>query len=142
MSTLLAWLVAHLAAVELIGHPGWVPSLTLLGLVRGVAAHPGRWFTLSTACGLFTALWALRHPVPLFLGYLALGWLLRSASDRWDTRDPSVELGLAAALSACLAFGLLWVEQAWSLATIGLALWQVAGACGLLMVVQRRGQRA
>lgn len=121
MSLLALCMGGHLLLAGAISSPWWVPDLTLAGLVLAVIRVPRRWLLFSATAALWVAMWAVRHPASIFVGYLAVGAVVRLLSESWDVSDPRVLCVLAAAASALVTYGMLWIDDIWSLPLIGLA---------------------
>ena len=137
MWALAGWCALHVAAVQLVGSPWWVPNFTLIGLVRGVVAAPSRWLWIAAVCGALLSLWVVRWPGALLLGCVAGGGLLRAAAAQWNLQDRRVELATAAILSAGWVVSLLIMDHLWSLPIAGLAAWHVAATCAGLAASRR-----
>ena len=119
-------LAAHLLLALALPSPWWVPNLTCIGLVRAVADEPRRWYLYGVVAGMLTALWAVRVPGQLVVGFLLAAAAVRWLGRHWDLTDTRVQELLVVGGSALLSFGLLWLEPAWSPVLFGLALGQVA----------------
>ena len=114
-------LLAHALLARLAPSPWWVPNLTLVGLIVGLAREPRHWVALSGAAGLFTMMWAVRFPQPILLGYLLIGGGVRTLAQHWDLSDARVQALLIGLASAAMTASSLWLDHLWSLALVGLA---------------------
>ena len=129
--------VAHLLLAGLIPSPWWVPDLTLAALVLAVGRTPRRWLTLSGVAGLFTIIWAVRFPLQILIGYLAVGGVVCTLTRYWDTADVRVQSLMAGVASLAMAFGALWLDGIWSMVQLGLAGVHAAMTALAVLVIQR-----
>jgi len=129
MGMLLGCLMAHSLLAASVPSPWWVPNLTLAGLVLAIGRSSRRWLILSGVAGLWTAMWAVRFPEAVFLGYLGCGWLAQELSRRWDMAEARVQSGLVGMASLLMTVGTLWLEGLWSVPLLGLAGVHVAVTC-------------
>lgn len=145
MRGLLGCLVIHTLLAAIVPSPWWVPNLTLAGLVLAIGRSPRRWLTLSGVAGLWTAVWAVRLPGVLFLGYLGCGWLAQRVARRWDMTEVRVQSGLVGMASLLMTVGTLWLDGLWSFPLLGLAGAHVVVTCAaapLLRLVPPRRMTA
>jgi hypothetical protein len=137
----MGWLLGCLGAQALVAcvvpSPWWVPDLALVGLVLVIGATPERWLPAACLAGLFTGALAVRVPIPIAFGYVIGGWVLRTAGSRWDLGDRRVQCLAASGLSAVLTLGMLWLEDEWSLALVGLASVRVFLTALVILLVPR-----
>jgi hypothetical protein len=113
-----------------------VPDLTLVGVVVATARTPARWLLWASLAGLMTSVWAVRFAAAVFGGYLVLGWVLQGLARRWDTTDLRVECLIAAAAVAILTVGLVWLDDLWSPAILGLTMGRAAMSTFALVVLR------
>lgn len=135
---LLAACCAAHAGLALVSPDSWlVPNLTVVGLVLSVTEAPEQWLSYSAMAGLCSLVWAVRFPIAVGGGYLAVGWLIHWVAGQWDAADPRVQGGLVGVSGAFLTAGSLWLHDLWSLPVSGLALAQLALTYGTFMLVRR-----
>jgi len=126
MGLLLGCLAAHHLAAMAVPSPWGVPDLTVIGLVLAIVKQPQRWLSLSAIAGIFMMAWAIRFPVPVFLGAVGYGWLAWRTTRQWDLTDRRVVGAVVGITSALSTFGLLWLHELWSPPLVGLAALRVA----------------
>ena len=119
MPLLVGCLVLHALIAGIAPSPWWVPDLTVVGLCLAIIGAPRHWLGLSAVAGLFTMVWAIRFPVPIALGYLALGASIRFLAGQWDLEDQRAQDAVVAVSSAFIAAGLIWLDDCWSLRLVG-----------------------
>ena len=137
MKLLAACLLTHALLAQVIPSPWWVPDITLVGLIISVTRAPSRWLLVSWVAGLFMLLWTLRHAVPLMVGAVAVGGVVRLLARNWDATDARVQY-LVVGLAGCLmTFGAMWLDGCWSLPLFGLAVIHVALTCLAFAGVRR-----
>jgi len=133
--------IAHLVLAMVIPSPWWVPDLTLVGLVLSVGASPAQWLVLSGGAGLVTMVWAVRSSVPMFVGYLLIGFACRMAQRQWDASDLRIETGLVGASSLWLTLGAFWLDDLWSPLLLALMVVRTAVTCGAVPLVHHLASR-
>ena len=138
MGILSGCVLTHALLAGLIPSPWWVPDLTLGGLVLAVSRMPRQWLGLAVVAGLFTVIWAVRFPQPVFISYLALGWTVQALAGYWDATDRWIQWVIATCASVVMTLGFIWVEDLWSLRLLGLAGAHVAITSLAVALVQRR----
>jgi hypothetical protein len=134
---LAACCAGHAGLTLAVPDPWLAPNLTVVGLVLAAAGSPERWLPCSAVAALCSLVWAVRFPIAVGGGYLAVGWLLHWVAGQWDAADPRVQSGLVGVSSALLTVGSLWLHDLWSLPVAGLALVQIAVTYGAFLLVRR-----
>ena len=126
------------AGLALASPDAWlVPNLTVVGLILAVTGAPEQWLSYSAMAGLCSLVWAVRFPIAVGSGYLAVGWFTRWVTGQWDAADWRVQGVLVAVSGALLTAGSLWLHDLWSLPVSGLALTQLALTYGTFLLVRR-----
>ncbi|MDP3722836.1 MAG: hypothetical protein Q8R91_04990 [Candidatus Omnitrophota bacterium] len=120
MRVLLICLAAHVVAAQGCPFPWWVPDLTVVGLVVSVGDAPARWLGRSTLAGFWAAIWAIRFPVVILMGLLAVGWAVRLLARQWDVADPRLQALVVSVAGVVMGCGALCLDGLWSVPLLGL----------------------
>jgi hypothetical protein len=126
MKVLLGSLLVQFFLGQLIPSPWWVPDVALAGCVLVVSAAPTRWVLVSAVPAGAIMPWLTRATLPLCLGYLACGAMVRLAASRWDVADARVQLTLVVVASTFMTLVAMACSRALPLAVIGPAIMHVA----------------
>ena len=126
MALFFGCLVLHVLLAQVLASPRWVPDLTLGGLLLAVGRAPRRWLPWSGLASLWAAVWAVRAPGIIFLGYVGCGWIVSRLSRAWDMTDLRIQ-SLVAGIASLFVTGMaLWVDQVWRAPVMGWASVHVA----------------
>ena len=136
MKVLAACLLTHALLAQVIPSPWWVPDVTLVGLIVSVTRAPSRWLLFSWLAGLSMLLWSLRHAVPLMMGAVVIGGIVRLLARDWDATDARVQSLIVGLASCLMTAGAMWLDACWSLPLFGLAAVHIALTCLAFAVVR------
>lgn len=131
-----ACLAAHVIAAQVIPSPWWVPNLTLMGLVLASGRSPRHAGWFGACAGLAAMLWAARAIWLVLLGSLLAGLAIHRLGVHWNLNEPRVQVSLTGLLMAVLMAVTLWLDQAWSVPVVGLAVVQVMVTGATLWVLR------
>lgn len=120
MRTLVMCLVAHALVARCCPFPWWVPDLTVVGLVVSVGDAPARWLRRSLPAGVFAMIWAVRFPVVIMIGLLAVGWAVRMLARQWDLADPRLQALVVSVAGVVMGCSALCLDGLWSVPLLGL----------------------
>lgn len=141
MNVLVGSLLMHVVLAQVVPSPWWVPDVALAGCVLVVSAAPKRWAPLSAVPAVAMMPWLTRATLPLGLGYLMCGAMVRLAATRWDVADARVQLTLVVVASTFMTLGAMALAGLCSLPVVGLAVLHV-GLTALCVPLIRYFSRA
>src|SRR3989338_3153440 len=125
MLGLFALIGLHLIAALFIPSPWFVPNFSVVGLVLAVSHKPSSWFAFALLCGLLSALWVIRSPVPVMMSYVAIGWVVQMLGSQVDVRRLDFQYLMVGISTLIVTLSGLWLSGIYSFPLLALIILNV-----------------
>ncbi len=125
----------HLFLAQLVSSAWLIPQLTLVGMISAILQRPRAWLLFSLLSAWVMSFWAIRLGYSFSLLFVLLGFIEQWILQRWELNSVSSRLLLVALTGLSMDLLMVWLEDCWSWAQLGLCFYHATITAGTAIPV-------